>query len=68
MKNKLSYDCSPLVNEYGSDYGWVYTINVHPGEDVDRLRQKLISDIIGEERYYSTRDEWDQIQIEYNYL
>ena len=62
------YNRTVLENQYGSDYGWVYTINVHPGEDADELLQKLISEVIGEDRYYDpTRDVWDQIRIEYKY-
>lgn len=67
-KKAMSYQCKALVNEYGTDFGWEYTIDVLPGQDPDQLCQKLIEEVIGEERYYRSRDVWDQIRIEYNYL
>lgn len=62
---ELKYHKESLVNEYGSGYGDIYIITVPAGIDPLDLQQRLIEDVIGEDYYYSQRDVWNQIRIEF---
>ena len=63
QKKSLKYTMTSLVNEYGTGFGFRYTIECTESEFVDR-QAELIESVIGEEVYYGPRDVWDQIVID----
>jgi len=62
----MKYKTEQLINEYGSGYGWIYTIYVPAGADWSAIQMQLIEDVIGAEYYYGPRGVWGQVRIEFD--